>query len=110
MKCIWLAGPTRLVGSMVSSWKQSYGVSRNERSGRWTLYDRRDDRSTDPEEGGVWTITNSYADVETLLDELLINVDVSVALASLAAAQDSSAAFLRAELEKQTVADSDHEK
>jgi hypothetical protein len=110
MKCIWLAGPTHAVGSMVSSWKQSYGVSRNERSGRWTLYDRRDDGSTDPEEGGVWIITNSYADVDTLLDELLINVDSSVALASLSTAQDRSAVILRAELEKRAVADSDHEK
>lgn len=95
---------------MVSSWKQSYGVSRNERSGRWTLYDRRDDRSTDPEEGGVWTITNSYADVDTLLDELLINVDISDALASLSTAQDRSAVILRAELEKRSIADSDYEK
>jgi hypothetical protein len=85
-------------------------VSRNERSGRWTLYDRRDDRLTDPEEGGVWTITNSYADVDTLLDELMINVDISVALVSLSTAQDRSAVFLRAELEKRSIADGGHEK
>ena len=110
MKCVWLAGPTHVVGSMVSSWKQSYGVSRNERSGRWTLYDRRDDRSTDPEEGGVWTITNSYPDVGALLDELLVNVDISVALASLSTAKDRSAVFLRAELEKRSIVDAGHEK
>ena len=110
MKCIWLDGPTHVVGSMVSSWKQSYGVSRNERSGRWTLYDRRDDRGTDPEEGGVWTITNSYPDVGALLDELLVNVDISVALASLSAAQDRSAALIRAELVRRSKADGDHEK
>ena len=58
----------------------------------------------------MWTITNSYADVDTLLDELLINVDISDALASLSTAQDRSAVILRAELEKRSIADSDYEK
>ena len=69
MKRVWIVDGDFLP-SFPSSWYQSWGVSRNERSGRWTLYDRRDGRE---DEGGVGTLTWASNDIigtaEALVDQ-----------------------------------------
>ena len=59
MKRVWIVEDDFLP-SFPSSWYQSWGVSRDERSGRWTLYDRRDGRE---DEGGVGTMTWASNDI-----------------------------------------------
>jgi len=41
LKRIWIVEEEEFTGSMVSTWDQSWGLSRNERSGRWVRSDRR---------------------------------------------------------------------
>jgi hypothetical protein len=44
MRRVWLCDDLEVTGSMVSMWRQSWGVSRDERTGTWTVYEGRDDR------------------------------------------------------------------
>lgn len=44
MKKLWIVEPYAFTGGMTSSWMQSYGISRNERTKGWVLWDRRDSR------------------------------------------------------------------
>jgi hypothetical protein len=44
MKKLWIVEPYAFTGGMTSSWMQSYGISRNERTKVWILWDRRDSR------------------------------------------------------------------
>ena len=60
MKRVWLEEDIDVTGSMVSSWEQSWGVSRDERTRKWVLYDRRDGRSIDPGEGVVSLMTETH--------------------------------------------------
>lgn len=64
MKRIWIV-KDEFMPSFPSCWYQSWGVSRSERTGRWTLYDRRDGRE---DEGELGTLTwASYDTVEAAL-------------------------------------------
>lgn len=72
LKRIWLEEDIDITGSMASSWLQSWGVSRDERSKTWVLYDRRDSRSIDPGEGVASLMTEKY-DTPDALAEALIN-------------------------------------
>lgn len=60
MKRNWII-KDEFMPSFPSCWYQSWGVSRNERSKRWTLYDRRDGRE---DEGELRTLT--WASIDTL--------------------------------------------
>lgn len=76
MKRIWFVSGYEVTGSMVSTWDQSWGLSRDERSCRWILYDRRDDRNyeTRAERSvGVWTYP--FAKTWHLLDFLTSDGD-----------------------------------
>ncbi|MFN8620621.1 MAG: hypothetical protein U0869_07770 [Chloroflexota bacterium] len=44
MRRVWVSRDEEVTGSMVSTWLQSWGVSRDERTRTWTVYERRDDR------------------------------------------------------------------
>ncbi len=57
MKRVWLEEDIDVTGSMVSSWEQSWGVSRDERTRKWVLYDSR---SIDPGEGVVSLMTETH--------------------------------------------------
>jgi len=47
------------------------GLSRNERSGYWTLYDRRDSRPYDGSDGAVSSSTERFVDAAALANALL---------------------------------------
>jgi hypothetical protein len=68
---VWLGEDFEVTGSMVSTWRQSWAVSRNERTGRWTVYDRRDDRPFEGRDGGSWIQSQRFATAEEALPMLL---------------------------------------
>lgn len=71
LKRVWLEEDIDVTGSMVSSWEQSWGVSRDERTRKWVLYDRRDSRSIDPGEGVVSQMTETYHTPHALAEALI---------------------------------------
>ena len=71
MRRIWVVDDFEFTGSMVSTWMQAYGLSRDERSGRWTFYDRRDDRPFEGRDGGSETLEQSFPDTASLLEYLV---------------------------------------
>lgn len=68
MKRVWLTEPSELLGGIGTSWLQRYGISRNARTGAWTIHDHRDAR---PNHEGSSIVYWRYADTDDLLDNLL---------------------------------------
>jgi hypothetical protein len=67
MKRIWVVEDHAVTGGMVSTWGQSYGLSRDERTGRWTWYDRRDSRPYESRgDGSSGILTESFATTDEL--------------------------------------------
>jgi len=42
MRRVWISDDEVTLGGVGTSWLQRWGLSRNARTGAWTLYDRRD--------------------------------------------------------------------
>ncbi len=71
MKRVWIA-EGEVTGSMVSTWNQSWGLSRNERTGRWILYDRRESWEEGEHHLNTW---KEYFDSTDLLAEHMMAFD-----------------------------------
>lgn len=65
MKRTWFIDEVEFTGSMVSTWKQWFGVSG--KAGAWTLHDRRDDR---PYEGRRRGFVSNQQEVFWSLEEM----------------------------------------
>jgi hypothetical protein len=69
MKKLWIVEPYAFTGGMTSSWMQSYGISRNERTKMWILWDRRDSRQFEQ----YWSIDVdkwTFESIDALLGQL----------------------------------------
>jgi hypothetical protein len=69
MKKLWVVEPYEFTCGMTSSWMQSYGISRNERTEVWVLWDRRDSRQFEQYSSTVvdrWT----FQSIDALLGQL----------------------------------------
>ena len=71
MKRVWLQDDEELTGSMLATWSQSYGLSRDERTGRWLFSDRRDDRRYEGRDGSVNTEVTAFASTAELAEYLI---------------------------------------
>jgi hypothetical protein len=66
MKRVWLTEPEEVLGGIGTSWMQRYGISRDSRTGAWTIHDYRDARMNHE---GSGTMFWHFTDTEALLDE-----------------------------------------
>jgi hypothetical protein len=69
VKLIWVVKDDYTLSGIGTGWNQSWGISRDERSGRWTLHDRRDDRMNSGERFVGYTRWH-FASTEGLLEYL----------------------------------------
>jgi hypothetical protein len=69
MQKLWVVSDFAYTGGMTSSWMQSYGISRNERTKVWVLWDRRDSRQFEQ----YWSIAVdrwTFQSIDALLGQL----------------------------------------
>ena len=56
MRLTWIVRDVEAFGTLPGDYfLQSWGVSREERTGRWTVYDRRNARPYEGDDGILWT-------------------------------------------------------
>jgi hypothetical protein len=86
MKLTWIVRDREAFGMLPGDYfLQSWGVSRKERTGLWTVYDRRDARPYEGDEGILWTDRWKFATADELVAFLLDDwprVDREVLLAA----------------------------